>query len=56
MFPLNCFLIVSAAAIRKPADTIRLSADSLIVFLGVFKWHEIKSLTIGCGFAEIKRE
>ena len=49
MFPLNCFLIVSADAIRKPADTIRLSADNLIVFLGVFKWHEIKSLTFVCG-------
>ncbi len=35
--PLVNILIVSADAIRKPADTIRLSADNLIVFLGVFK-------------------
>jgi len=32
MFPLNYFLIVSADAIRKPADTIRLSADNLIQY------------------------
>ena len=49
-------LIVSADAIRKPADTIRLSADNLIVFLGPFKWHEIRFLTMECRFSKIERE
>ena len=54
MFPLNCLLIVSADTIRKPADTIRLPADNLIVFLGVFKGHEIKSVPFVRGSCEIE--